>query len=79
MPVFPFFLIFFAYHSDMMLIKGANSNVGLLAVNAVGDRNKAHVVPSEYLRRVAGLRSSCPQRGRSFIISVMRITSRASM
>ena len=27
MPVFTFLLMSFAYHSDMMLIKGANSNV----------------------------------------------------
>ena len=40
--------------------------VGLLAVNAVGDRNKAHVVPSEYLRRVAGLEIVVPPAGKVF-------------
>ena len=40
--------------------------VGLLAVNAVGDRNKAHVVLSEYLHRVAGLEIVAPPAGKVF-------------
>ena len=68
MPVFTFLLMSFAYHSDMMLIKGAKLQcVGLLAVNAVVDRDKAHVVPSEYLHSVADLEIVAPQRVRSFI------------
>ena len=40
--------------------------VGLLAVNAVVDRDKAHIVPSEYLHRVAYLEIVTPPAGKVF-------------
>ena len=40
--------------------------VGLLAVNAVVDRDKAHIVPSEYLHRVADLEIVAPPAGKVF-------------
>ena len=40
--------------------------VGLLAVNAVVDRDKAHIVPSEYLHRVADLEIVTPPAGKVF-------------
>ena len=40
--------------------------VGLLAVNAVVDRDKAHIVPSEYLHRVAYLEIVAPPAGKVF-------------
>src|SRR5699024_2211873 len=39
---------------------------GLLAVNAVVDRDKAHVVPSEYLHSVADLEIVAPPAGKVF-------------
>ena len=79
MPVFPFFLIFFAYHSDMMLIKGANSNVsGFSLSTPLVTAIKRTLFRLNISVALPAWRSSCPQRGRSFIISVMRITSCAS-
>lgn len=81
MPVFSFLLISFACHSDMILIKGARSNVlgfslSMPLVTAIKRMlfrlNISVALPPAW-------RSSCPQRGRSFIISVMRITSCASV
>ena len=40
--------------------------VGLLAVNAVVDRDKTHVVPSEYLHSVADLEIVAPPAGKVF-------------
>ena len=40
--------------------------VGLLAVNAVVDRDKAHIVPSEYLHRIAYLEIVAPPAGKVF-------------
>lgn len=40
--------------------------VGFLAVNAVVDRDKAHIVPSEYLHRVADLEIVAPPAGKVF-------------
>ena len=40
--------------------------VGLLAVNAVVDRDKAHIVPSEYLHRVSDLEIVTPPAGKVF-------------
>jgi hypothetical protein len=40
--------------------------VGLLAVNAVVDRDKAHIVPSEYFHRVADLEIVAPPAGEVF-------------
>ena len=40
--------------------------VGFLAVNAVVDRDKAHIVPSEYLHRVADLEIVAPPAGEVF-------------
>ena len=60
MPVFTFLLMSFAYHSDMMLIKGANSNVSGFSLSIVVDCDKAHIVPSEYLHRIADLEIVTP-------------------
>ena len=40
--------------------------VGLLAVNAVVDRDKAHIVPSEYLHSVSDLEIVTPPAGKVF-------------
>ena len=61
MPVFTFLLMSFAYHSDMILIKGANSNVSGFSLSMpLLTAIKAHVVPSEYLHSVADLEIVAP-------------------
>lgn len=80
MPVFSFLLISFACHSDMILIKGARSNVlGFSLSMPLVIAIKRTLFCLNISIALPAWRSSCPQRGRSFIISVMRITSCASM
>ena len=74
-PLMPFCLnARFHFLADVLCVplrhdidKGRNLQcVGLLAVYPVVDRDKAHIVPSEYLHRVAGLEIVTPPAGKVF-------------
>ena len=74
-PLMPFCLnARFPFLADLLCVplrhdidKGRKlQRVGFLAVNAVVDRDKAHIVPSEYLHRVAGLEIVVPPAGKVF-------------